>query len=219
MRGVRWLGLCALFVGIGCGRNYHVDIPAPPPNLSPQQRVAAYQALRQGGSGVELTTSCQRGTCSTRHEEILILRDGTEIREADDLLPILSPTSVAGRNARKVADSRHRITIWKRIGWSGFVGGIALIVVGAKLDSPTVAQVGLGTALGIPLVSIGGTSINEWRISRDTAEVFGHYDQGLAERFGVCVSGLAMVACELNTPGTAPPPPEPDPVLRSLRQK
>jgi hypothetical protein len=213
---------CSL-VMIGCLSDHHVAIQAPPPNLTPDQRVAAYQSYRRGGEGVEIETSCTRGVyggsnCSTQKYDLLLLRNGAEIREADDLLPLLPPNSVAARGAREVADAHRGQRRWRNIGWGVFLGGVGLIALGVKADVPDATGGGIVAVVASPFVAIIGILVAGRGIKDSTKTTFANYDQALAERFDVCVNGLAVVACENSTPGN-PPPPEPDPALRSLRQK
>jgi hypothetical protein len=221
--GVRTVA-CVLVVLVACSKNYHVDIPAPPSSMTPAERAQAFQHYRQRGQGVDWVTSCNRRRCSQVPVDLLLLNNGAEIRYADELRPILSPTSVAGRAALDIVDARRRRARWKQIAWGGFLGGLAAAVAGAKLDSDPLIYGGLGVMIAVPFVGVGGMVVNAWQITSDTRTVFAHYDQGLAERFNVCVNGYAIVACELSTPGAAapgasPPPAEPDPALRSLRQQ
>lgn len=220
MRRRFWALALAVAVVAGCRPNYHVNIPPPPASLTPDQRVRAFQNYRQGGSGVEWTTTCSnRGGCVTSSRPVIVLRSGAEIRHAEDLIPILSPTSIAGRAAHEVAAAQRRKARWRRVMWGSLLGGIALLVVANKLDSFELGVAGAAIAIGGPVVGLGGSIANSWDIDRETKTVFANYDQGLAERFAVCVNGLTMVACESNTPGSPPPPAEPDPALRSLRQR
>ncbi len=215
MRAWGWVAL----VVVGCG-NHHVRIPPPPAGLTPEQRVQAFQQYRQGGSGVEWTTRCSaNGACTTTSRDVLLLRDGTEIRHADDLLPILAPGSRAASAAQEVADAHGRQRRWKRIGWTLFLGGVGLIVAGAVTDTPELTGAGLLLGISSPFVAVTGMWVAGWGIGESTKAAFAGYDQSVAERFNVCVNGLAVVPCERNTPGSPPPPVEPDPALRSLRRK
>lgn len=109
--------------------------------------------------------------------------------------------------------------MWKDIAWGGFLGGLLVGGIGAEFDSAPVARAGLSVMLVVPIVGIVGMVANRQSMKDDTKIVFKTYDQGLAERFNVCVNGLAMAACENNVPGAAPSEAVADPALRSLRQR
>ena len=42
------------------------------------------------------------------------------------------------------------------------------------------------------------------QIQRASGLVFTGYDEALAQRLGLCVSGIVLVPCELDTPGAIP---------------
>ena len=111
--------------------------------------------------------------------------------------------------------------MWGWVAFVGFAGSFGVAVVADK------AGASLDTIGGIMLVglttSVVGLIARAWNghvRSEATRDAFQAYNDGLARRLGVCVSGLAIVPCE--TPVDAEPMPGAvieDPVLRSLRQK
>jgi hypothetical protein len=214
---------CIVMVGVtGCFASSRVDIRPLPASMTPQQRVEAFQYYRRGGQGVEYITQCTGGRppgCLTHSRQILVLNDGTQVKEAGDLLPLLEPNSTAGQAAQRAARARARHTKWRRGSWGTMIGGLALMYVGLRMQSRAVGYIGAGVAFVGTTICIGGMGINGREINEESRLAFAHYDQGLADRLRLCVHGLAMVPCESHVPGAPPPAVAPDPVLRSLRQR
>jgi hypothetical protein len=204
---------------IGCSTNHHVNIPAPPASLTPEQRVQAFDTYRQAGRGVEWTTTCGKGGCMSSSEDILVLHNGQEVRHAADLLPVLAPDSEAAREAQAAQAAEHRSSFWKHITFAGFVGFLVVTGVGFHYDSDPLLVLGIGGGLGTMLGGGIGWVKNDIEVTDRTKTVFAQYDESLAKRFEVCVNGLAVVPCESSTPGAPPPVAVPDPALRSLPQK
>lgn len=202
---------------IGCNTSHHVNIPAPPPNLTPEQRMQTFDTYRQAGRGVEWTTTCNGG-CMSSSEDILILHNGMEVRRPADLLPILAPKSEAAHEAEQARAAEDRSSRWKHVVFAGFVGFLVVTGVGFHYESEPLLALGIAGGFGTMIAGGVGWAINDIEAGRHTKAAFGHYDDGLAQRFNVCVNGLAVVPCEASTPGS-PPPAEPDPALRSLRPK
>ena len=202
----------------GCGGKPHVTLQAPPANLTPEQRVHAFQTLRRGAEGAEIRTTCGRGGCSSSTTELLFLRNGTEIRYAEDVLPVLPADSPAATAARDVGSTRQRSKRWARAGWLMFVGGFVVSMVSFANEKYPFMYAGLATTVGgIGVIGYSGFVFDR-EVNRKTRFVFDHYDQGLAARFDVCVNGIAVVPCEVSG-GLPPPAVEPDPALHELRQK
>jgi hypothetical protein len=216
MFGVRVLLLLALV--IGCGGKPHVNIAAPPPNLSIEERAHAFDQLRSVGSGVETVTTCNRG-CTTTSTDLLLLKSGHEIRYVEDLLPVLPEGSPAAAAARDVETARHKAKRLRRIGMLMFTGFFVASIVAFANENDPLTYLSLGGALtGFGLFAASGV-IYDREIKEKTKFVFDGYDQSLATRFNMCVNGLTVVPCEQNVPGETPVNAEPDPALRSLRQK
>jgi hypothetical protein len=216
---VRVLLLSFVVLGaIGCGKP-HVHIPTPPPQLTPDQRVAAFKKYRQAGEGVEIISNCGIGGCKSSTTDLLLMGDGTEIRYAEDLLPLLPSDSPAASAARDVDTARRKSKRLARIGMLMFGGCFIGSMVAFSEENDPLMALGLAGALGGFGLWIASSFIYDGEINRKTKLVYEGYDQGLATKLDVCVNGLTVVPCEQSVPGELPPPTEPDPALRELRQK
>ena len=214
MRAAGW-GLVLLVTGCF---NRHVEIPTPPPDLTPEQRLIAFEQYREGGRGVEWTTTCGRHGCTTTSRNLLLLRNGSEIRYAEDLLPVLSPKTPAYRAAVTAQHARRRVRQFQLFALGGFLGGIGLVVLAVKAESLPIGYTGAVIMIGAPIAGVTGWIVNIVRGSVATNVVFETYDQSLAETLQICSQGLAVVPCDGSAPGS-PQPAMPDPALRSLRQR
>ena len=207
--------LLVLGLLVGCAGPPHVKIAAPPPALTGAQRTQAFEQLRPVGTGVETVTTCNRG-CTTSSTSLLLLNSGQEIRYAEDLLPVLPEASPAAAAARDVGTARGKATRMKRIGML-MIGGFFLgSVIAFSNENDTLMIFGVAGALAGIAVFIAAGVKYDGEINEKTKVVFDGYEQNLATRLNVCVNGLAIVPCD---EATGPVPAEPDPALRSLRQR
>jgi hypothetical protein len=206
--------MCAALTS-GC-LTHHVNLPRIPADPSPRERIAAYASYRpQPGTEVYERT-CDRTGCTT--QKLLLLANGTTVHEADDLLPLVPAGSETARAAK--ASARLRTTShWFFLATAAALATGLVIMGSANMDGRD-NDLKIGAAV---LVVGVGTSGALWLITgkrgeRRRDEAFDHYERDLASNLRVCVSGLQLYPCELE----APPPtqgPEPDPVLRELRQQ
>jgi hypothetical protein len=211
-------GLLLLVFAIGCGGKPHVTLRAPAPDLTPGQRVQTFHQLRTEATGVEWTTTCNRG-CTTTSASLIRLSTGDVVRYAEDLVPVLPADSPAAAAARDVGTARRKAKRMGRIGLLMFAGGFITSMVGFSKENDPVMYLGLAGALGGFGLFIAGSVMYNGEIKDKTKLVFDSYDQNLAARLNVCVNGLAIVPCEQSVPGAVPAHAEPDPALRELRQK
>lgn len=92
---------------IGCAT--HVTLPAPPDEAEPHEtRVAYCDAMRPSDASMRSAATFvnARGGRRQRMEHGLKLGEGTLVTEADDLIPVVGPSSDAGISAREAASAR-----------------------------------------------------------------------------------------------------------------
>lgn len=133
--------------------------------------------------------------------ESIVLGDGRQVREADDLLPVVGPESNTALHARAAADAEHRQLI-------GALVGIGIAALGGGIwyssrsdDVQNIPGSDTGKVAGIGLVTFG-TVITlftaAWFHSEARDEeraAFASYGDDLAARLQVCVDGLAVKPC------------------------
>lgn len=211
--------VCALL--LGCASAKHVTIQAPPDTLTQSQRIQAFEYYRMGGEGTEMTTSCSNRGCTTRSRRVLILRDGTEVRHAEDLIPLLPVNTIAGYSARNLALHESRGRMWRRIALASVLGGLVVAVIAERMDRHDVAVGATAVGIGVGVIGLVGSMKNYLEAKSETDSVFDNYNQGLAQRLGVCVAGYQLVPCEGYAAGAQPPSQTLpiDPAVGSLRQK
>src|SRR5258706_7721469 len=110
---MRWW--VASVVLIGCGHE-HVAFPPPPPNLTPQQRVYAYNQLV--GEQEHIVVSNQGNGSHS-----IIMADGREVYYPEDLVPLVLSDSATARHARNAEAARDSSGLWK-------MGGFVVLLVG-----------------------------------------------------------------------------------------
>jgi len=204
---VRWGAL--LVVIAACGHP-HYTLSAPPPTAAPAERMQAYAALRAAGRGE--VVSCDKHGCTKT--EYLVLGDGREIWHLEDTVPVLSPKTDAGEEARRLVDIRANRRVWRDVLLVGLLGGIATIVVGAKVDSTPVIYAGEVMVAGGLVIGGLGMLVDHFRAAGPRNFVLDHYDEGLTKQLNLCVQDTFVYPCDAPN---APQPP--DPILRSLPQR
>lgn len=207
-----WL---VVVVVAACNRQPHVVLPAPPPNLTPDQRVAAYVALQPASE--RLVTNSKTGV--VRHS--ITLANGTTVYHAIDLEPIVAPGSQSALAITRIKSSYARAATWRRVALYALAGTVGVVAIGLALDHPRVVAV--GALVGVPTMVIAGlgAGLNNREAARSTFDVYDGYARSLAQRLGVCVAGLGVVPCEQSggPPGAQPAPQVDDETLRSLRPR
>jgi hypothetical protein len=203
-------------MAVGCVKP-HVTLPVVPPDQTPEQRVQMFRELRATSELTTTTTVCRRG-CSTTVEKTLYLANGMEVYYPDDVLPAVAPDSIAARAIRNVQEHRRRSFVY------GVVALASAVVVFAAWYSsysssyeralngePSFsAPEKLGLLIGAGGVLVGGIgAVYHYRqVVKYWSETNESYNDGLAQRLKVCVSGLAIVACEsvpMPVPASASP--------------
>ena len=118
----------------GCAAQ-HVYIPPLPTNLTPEQRVGAFQAWQRRGYNVERSTHC-RGLlhgCTSEVQHTMMLDRGIVVTEGDDLLPLLDPASSAGKAAADIVRRRKHQRFWTWFAVGTIIAGAVVAGIGAQL--------------------------------------------------------------------------------------
>lgn len=198
---VQMRGLVVVLV-VGCA---HVELAPPAPNMTPQQRVQTFHAKRPYGRLDELT---YRNGMLVDRSSSLVFADGTNVRHADDLIPLIPSNGPAARAARKSASARTKKLAFGAVGVAALIGGF-LWFKQAEIDpvdasiSPTIPLLTAGGA-GVALVAYAYYHGVE---QRQRMIAFGMYEQELGQALQVCAAGLQIVPCEeiVPSPPTTPP--------------
>jgi len=177
-----------------------VTLRRPADDLTPEQRVATYNALHATSERDVVMVTCN-GACASQETRTIQLADGRQTSEPTDLLPVLLPHSDAARHIRAVESHRRRSGFWLSGGLVGFGLGLGL---GFKMveHDPAGGQ-DWSTArypvyAGVAALIVGGGFMyyHRGRSMEETSAAYQTYNEGLAEMLDVCVSGLEVIPCE-----------------------
>ena len=201
----------AMLAMAGC--TSHVALRAPPPSAPAAARLAAYRDLR---STTTQQTAWYRvtGWGMRRYEETttdyMILGDGRRVFAPEDILPVVSESSVAAEAARDSASARSTTTAL-RVG-AVVIGavGLAVLLVPALTQDPGEELDLTAMYVGAGIIAASGVT---WLLSlpfgaqahEDAARAFLTYDLGLLERLDLCVPRDRLVPCDT---GLSPAEPE-----------
>jgi hypothetical protein len=200
-----------------------VTIPPLPPTLTPEQRVDAFHRFRRHPEARMVMVTCSRngGVRSCSESEILLLANGTQVHDPQDLLPLVPAESTTARSAKRSARNYGRVPLL----WLGVVASIASGLVvsgkGAFNDDNTMMYSGFAI-LGVGALSFGTAAVIFGSRGNDARkQAFRHYTSDLASGLRVCMSGVVFVPCEasVSVETAAPPPPPPDPAIEELPQR
>jgi len=194
----------------------HLSLAGPAPTAAPEARVAAYERLRPGGSNLTLTAHNGQGGNADPH---FILRGhGQRVHYADDLVPVVAPDSATATTAVRSGHNLRKALPRLRWGMGLFVGGgLAAIGGGTTALVTENGAYGYIAVAGAAAIIAGGvTMLSGFPAARlagnDRVSAFATYDGDLRHRLGVCVQGLAVVACDVAPARATPPaPPAPRP--------
>jgi hypothetical protein len=197
------------------GCSTHVDLTPLPPRMTPEQRVQAFAKLRVAERGTETVVACAGRRCGASPRPVLILADGTEVRQAEDLLVVVPPDSATARSARRVTELKSRSGWVKAGGLAGFLTGLAIAYKGVSTDEPnfTIMGIGVGVALATGITAGVMSTLMARDAQRYTRQAFRTYEDDLVQHLALCARGLALVPCEapalpedrLAPPGAAAP--------------
>ena len=193
MRGVV---ACVLVLLASCGHG-HVSFPPVPPNLTPQQRVEAYNRL----VGTEERTFVSRNYSS----HSIVLANNLEVYYPEDLEPLVQPDSATARHIDASLRARHSRSMWKLAGYGLLLVGVVSWF--ATADSDTSGLKVVGPVITLSGIAALGVSIYYGFVNKsETTDAYHSFNDDLATRFGVCVQGLNVVPCEMLQQQQPPPP-------------
>ncbi len=201
----RVLALSSVLVA-GCPY-HHVDLRPPAPELSGEQRVAAFMELKPVDQAF-LRVSGDGGETWELSSTSLLLANHAEVVAPEDLIPVVDPSSETARAASASVAARRKSQIAWYAGVASLVGGYIMIGGFGFNGTPfgVTPWVG-GSMIAAGLISAvfvsrhyGHVELNERRFA------FAHYTRDLGDHLNVCASGLQVVPCE-ESPVTKPPPP------------
>lgn len=182
-----------------CGACSGATLRAPPPDATPTARLEAYARLRPVGRSRTVTLSqSSGGGATTGYDAPIVLADGTIVRHADDLLPVVADDGPAARAARASATARTRKMLVVAVGLAISGAGLAMTLTNLDDETPPAMYAGLGLLVGgAAAAGFGGWHFSR-RESEHRIEAFRRYDEGLRERLELCVDGLRVVPCGVS---------------------
>lgn len=203
------MGLMLTALLSACAAN--VRLPPPPAVTAPlSDRYAHYQRHRARNVQVTTVTALYRdGVVRTSSAiDAISLENGATIERAEDLLPLVPPTSRAAERMRDAASYRAHTARagWTSVGMAGVATG--LLVLGGLRPSPVgdantpMLITGVGFALGAVISGVVAALL--WS-SHERARVdsFNLYDSAYREQLNLCENDQGIFDCD------APPPPRP----------
>jgi hypothetical protein len=208
-----------VILALGACSSGHLNLESPPANLTKEQRLKRFASLAPVGYRLELVDQCNASggwkVCKPRVDSrSVLLADGREMRHAEDLLPVVAPSSKAAQHARAVKRAVRNQT------YSG-VGGIAVSLTGGFIwyesrtdDAYNIKGNDTGKTIGMTMLAVGvitavvGSWIYHSRAERNELEAFELYQDGLAEGLRICFADLKPFPCEEppTPPATSEPP-------------
>lgn len=149
------------------------------------------------------------------------LEGGVQLRHVEDVLPLVPADSNTARAANEVLRLREKRSKYNWLLAIGSLVGATVTIIGVREDSMAVGFSGFGLLAGTLVVEATGKYFIDKDIDAVTKRGFDTYDQDLAKRLQVCVRGIAVVPCEMDTPGTMSVPLEEttDPAVQALPQR
>ena len=194
---MRWLA-CLLLAG--CASQYHVQLPAPSPTITPDERVAMFWKMRPVKEGQERVNG-------DLVNDTIMLADKTEVVSPEDLEPLVGEDSDTMRYARASIHARHKGNVFSYMSLSMALAGLVTAFV---LDVPTAVAVAGGGLFVVSLIPYGlgrHYTTKEIRLRR---RAFASYPADLGARLNVCAHDDQVVPCDgpLPLPGAPSGPGE-----------
>jgi hypothetical protein len=184
---------------------FHVELGARPAPRAPiGDRIAAYQRLRPRTVDREITVTTSKHGTSVTVESTLTLADGTTVTHADDLLPVLDPSSPAARAARASASARANKWMFEIGGGVVALGGL-LYALGEPGGDPyeEISDTQMRIGLGAVVVGSIGILIGQFYFRRQEEQLrrsaFFTFDESLRGSLQLCVNGMNLVDCQAPT--------------------
>jgi len=185
--------MIVLVVSAGCVA--HVDLHAPPPSLTADERVAWFQSF---AAADEITTTRTCRKCFPTVEKELRLHNGTRIHAAEDLAPLVEPSSPTAQHARASMRARENGEHWRELAAAVFGAALITAVATDHVD-PFVDRTSAaiwGPAAVVALFATVAAYDDDKEATREAGRAFGTFTQDLASRLDVCVRGLQVAPCE-----------------------
>jgi hypothetical protein len=189
----------------------HKTLPAPPPTLTPEQRIKWFDALAGASELTTWTTTCQGASCSTSTAKKMTLGNGTVIDEPDDLSPLVAPESPTAQHIRASDLARHHGNQWMIAATSVVASALVLALATDHTDlfSDRTATVILGPALAFGLFGTYAGHDDYETSVRAAGAAYESYTKDLADHLQICVLNMQLVPCEYRVPEPVQPEPAP----------
>ena len=148
--------------------------------------------------------SCNsRGGCTTTQTAILQLQGDVEVRHPEDLRPLIDERSESARALKRVEAAKSSSANYRLVALAGALGFLILryprhpdrergLVHLRWRHEPRRRARRQHRHLDQKRRHPRGSSI----------QTYDHYDESLLQRLNLCVRGLAIAPCEMDTPGT-----------------
>jgi hypothetical protein len=184
-----------------CTPQYHVQLPAPSPTITPDARVATFWQMRPRKEGVQTING------TVVNDTIMLGDNKTEVVSPEDLEPLVPVDSETMRYARASVRVRNKSNWLFRISVPLVIGGATTYTF---VDG-NVGLIGAGVALIslIPYMMSRSYAHDELALRRRAFEA---YPADLGRRLNVCAHVNQVIPCEAPLPQAAPPqatPPQP----------
>lgn len=184
----------ALYVVLvaACTPQYHVQLPAPSPMITPDARVATFWKMRPR-SEVVLTIN---GT--VENDTIMLGDNKTEVVSPEDLEPLVPADSETMRYARASVRVRNKGNWLFRVSVPLVIGGATTYM----FVEGNVGLIGAGVALVslIPYMMSRNYAHDELALRRRAFEA---YPADLGRRLNVCAHDNQVIPCEAPLPQPA----------------
>lgn len=163
-------------------------LPPLPPQMTPEQRVTTYEALKPEDNAVVIDTRYDAGT--------LTLANGTAIKDPDALLPVMAPNSPGAASARTYARSDRIAMYTLPLGMLLAAGGGVVGIHGILQDNSLERRIGGWSFVAgfLVVLPIGFYFGFEARHARNKSFLL--YRESLVQRLELCPQGTQMVPCE-----------------------
>lgn len=211
---------CLLAVIAACAP-HHVQLDPIPADLTFGQRIEWFNKYAPAYVLRDLSIQCVQQNwgfnCRAVEDRSLILSDGRQVVNPEDLLPLVAEDSEAARDARAARRARSLQR------WTG-LGGLTIAIAGSVIyyvsrydDVERYEGNETGRIAGITMIASGllGAAVGAWffhsRAEAHTRAAFEHYPAGLAARLRLCPVGFDLAACEDGTKRVRYGPPDPIP--------
>ncbi len=193
----------------------HVNLTAPLPQASIEERRFAFTRIKTDGRGIQ-TYDPFTFNGGSGPRDYIQLADGTKVWNTEDLLAVVRPDTDTGRAVREVehARSKERTGVLAILGGAVLGGGMiagGIVLLSRKEASadpsiPSNSSANFGGLLlstGGLIAVLGGLLYGMHAISKAGLQIdaankaaFERYDESLAASMRICVRGIELVDCD-----------------------